>query len=197
MNRLSGAVVEWDDKRGYGWVEVDGKRTFAHMRDFGRTTRRPRKGDEVSFLPGKDAEGRNCAQEIEFTGKSFFKHGITPDIAIVLSCTLVIPIIAGFKISVAPWILPAWFLMASRMSWLQYSFDKERAQAGMARLSEWTLLGADLVGGWPGGFMAHRKLRHKTRKWSYQARYWLIVALWQLVAFELLTGYIRKSLSAE
>ncbi len=51
--RLTGVLVEWNDSRGFGWVEVKGKRRFAHVRDFGRTGRRPKNGEEVTFIAGK------------------------------------------------------------------------------------------------------------------------------------------------
>lgn len=41
---------------------------------------------------------------------------------------LVLPLAAGLKLAAAPWILAAWLLMASRMSWLPQRYDKERAQ---------------------------------------------------------------------
>ena len=186
--RLKGTVTEWNDARGFGWVEVEGKRRFAHIRDFGRTTRRPEEGDEVSFLPGKDPKGRDCATQLEFQRKSPSVPGMGLSNWVILFSLVLLPLLAGLKLTAAPWILAAWLVMASRMSWLQYSFDKERAQAGMARLRETTLLGADLVGGWPGGFVAQRMLRHKTRKKSYRFMFWLIVILWQWVAFEVIMG---------
>ena len=57
-----------------------------------------------------------------------------------------------------------------------------------ASLPEATLLVADLVGGWPGGFMAQRTLRHKTRKWRFQLLFWAIVVLWQWAALEVAMG---------
>lgn len=183
-NRCDGVLAEWNDSRGFGWVEVEGKRRFAHIRDFGKRSRRPKSGDEVSFLPGKDAKGRDCATHIEFKSGSAAGSRLGFGNSLILGALVILPVISGLKLPSAPWIVAAWLLMASRMSWLQYSFDKERAEAGMNRIKELTLLMGDLVGGWPGGFIAQRKLRHKTRKWSYQLRYWAIVALWQILAFE-------------
>ena len=193
--RLSGVLVDWQDSRGFGWVEVKGKRSFVHVREFGGTGRRPRNGDEVTFIAGKDPKGRDCALELRFQGGG--RLGMRPGSWIFLLALLVLPLAAGLKLSGAPWIIGAWLLMASRMSWLQYSFDKERARADMARLSEATLLGADLLGGWPGGFLAQVKLRHKTRKWRFQLAYWMFVVLWQAAAFELLTGLLRTYLRQE
>lgn len=194
--RVEGVVVEWNDARGFGWVEVEGKRSFAHIRDFGKRPRRPKVGDEVSFVLGKDPKGRDCATHLRIKGAAP-GSGMDFGNGVILLCLVVLPLAAGLKIPSAPWTLAAWLLMASRMSWLQYSFDKERAQAGMARLSEATLLGADLVGGWPGGFLVQRKLRHKTRKWSYQLWFWAIVFLWQWVAFEVVTGGVLIRLIRE
>ena len=38
----------------------------------------------------------------------------------------------------------------------------------------------ELAGGWPGALLAQQGFRHKTRKVSYQALFWLIVALHQV-----------------
>lgn len=35
----------------------------------------------------------------------------------------------------------------------------------------------EVLGGWPGGLLAQRLIRHKNRKLSYQLVFWLIVLL--------------------
>jgi uncharacterized membrane protein YsdA (DUF1294 family) len=35
----------------------------------------------------------------------------------------------------------------------------------------------ELLGGWPGAYLAQQTMRHKTVKASYQVVYWLIVLL--------------------
>jgi hypothetical protein len=42
----------------------------------------------------------------------------------------------------------------------------------------------ELLGGWPGAFLAQRRLRHKCSKHSYQVVFWLIVLAYQFAAFD-------------
>jgi hypothetical protein len=42
----------------------------------------------------------------------------------------------------------------------------------------------ELLGGWPGAFLAQRRLRHKCSKVSYQFVFWLIVLAYQFAAFD-------------
>jgi uncharacterized membrane protein YsdA (DUF1294 family) len=47
----------------------------------------------------------------------------------------------------------------------------------------------ELLGGWPGAFLAQRWLRHKCSKGSYQAVFWLIVLAYQFAAFDSLQNW--------
>ena len=58
--RLDGEVWEWVEERGFGWIEYEGGRLFAHIRAF-RKGRVPVKGDELTFILGQDPLGRPCA----------------------------------------------------------------------------------------------------------------------------------------
>jgi uncharacterized membrane protein YsdA (DUF1294 family) len=58
-----------------------------------------------------------------------------------------------------------------------YADDKSRAKRGVWRISERTLHLCELAGGWLGGFIAQRRLRHKSIKGSYQIVFWAIAAL--------------------
>jgi len=55
--------------------------------------------------------------------------------------------------------------------------DKRRARLGRYRVSEQTLHLLELAGGWPGSWIARRRLRHKTRKVSYRIVFAAIVLL--------------------
>jgi uncharacterized membrane protein YsdA (DUF1294 family) len=86
------------------------------------------------------------------------------------------------------WILAAYILM-SAVAFVIYWIDKQRAVRGAWRISEATLHGIELLGGWPGAWIAQRVFRHKSRKARYLVVFWVIVGIhalawaWWLGAF--------------
>ncbi len=94
------------------------------------------------------------------------------------------------------WLLPVLvvYIVMSVITAGAYIYDKRCAKLGRRRIPEATLFGCCLLGGWPGGFVAGRMIRHKTRKASYRVVFALIVALhlaaWGVVAWSL----IQKSI---
>lgn len=84
------------------------------------------------------------------------------------------------------YLLNWWPLLAyggmSLASFIAYGLDKHRARRAQWRLPENLLHLLDLAGGWPGGLLAQRRFRHKTRKPRFQLLFWCIVvthlALW-------------------
>lgn len=74
------------------------------------------------------------------------------------------------------WVAAAYALM-SVMTVCAYAHDKQAARRGDRRTPEVTLHALELLGGWPGAFMAQRLIRHKNAKVSYQIVFWLIVAV--------------------
>jgi uncharacterized membrane protein YsdA (DUF1294 family) len=65
----------------------------------------------------------------------------------------------------------------SCITFMLYRHDKNAAQAGRMRTRERTLHVIDLLGGWPGGLLAQDRLRHKTRKATFQLVFWATVAI--------------------
>ena len=55
-----------------------------------------------------------------------------------------------------------------------YGLDKRRAVRGEWRISERTLHGAELLGGWPGGWLGQRVFHHKGKKTQYLVVFWTI-----------------------
>lgn len=109
----------------------------------------------------------------------------------ILSLFLALPIYALSRLTV--WI--DWRLLAgaplglSLITYFAYRSDKRRAETKTWRIPEFTLHAAELLGGWPGAFLAQRKFRHKIAKPSYQMIYWIVVLAHQFVALDFLLGW--------
>jgi uncharacterized membrane protein YsdA (DUF1294 family) len=69
-----------------------------------------------------------------------------------------------------------WWAVASIITYALYARDKRSARQQGERTPENVLHFGELIGGWPGAYLAQRHLRHKSSKISYQIVYWLIVA---------------------
>ncbi len=85
--------------------------------------------------------------------------------------------VAGYAVSIAG------------VTYLLYATDKKRARTRQWRISEAVLHFFELIGGWPGAFIAQRGLRHKCSKLSYQTVFWLIVLAYQAVALDFLLDW--------
>ncbi len=76
---------------------------------------------------------------------------------------------------------PVWisivYASMSAVTFLVYVLDKGAARRGDQRTPESTLHVLELLGGWPGAFLAQQLIRHKNAKVSYQIVFWLIVAI--------------------
>lgn len=60
--RLTGKIVTWKGDKGYGFVKPDSesKNIFMHINEFNW---KPRVGEEITFVMGKDKRGRTCGKE--------------------------------------------------------------------------------------------------------------------------------------
>lgn len=179
--------MEWDDARGFGFLEFEGRRVFLHRREFAERHKRPEVGDRIAFNVGQDAHGRICAtraRHVDDGGRVSGGH------LLVLLGLLVAPVCA---IARSPGQVPmtAWAgyaLTISLLTFGMYWHDKNRARRGEWRVPEIWLHILEAIGGWAGAFLAQRKYRHKTAKFSYQFVFWSIVAAYQYVAIDRALG---------
>lgn len=61
----------------------------------------------------------------------------------------------------------AWMTGASAAAYVVFGLDQRRAEAGLWRIPERTLLWIAGLGGWPGAKLAQWRLHHETRKHSF------------------------------
>ena len=179
-------IIEWHDDRGFGFLADGKRRTFLHIRDFAEKLHRPREGDLVEFVHGHDQQGRPCAKDarqLSKPGRITFGS---------LFCLLLLLLLPSLAVLILPvdlrWSL-GYLMTISIVTYAYYANDKKRALARVWRIPEATLHFLELIGGWPGAFLAQRRLRHKYSKGSYQFTFWLIVIASQMLCFDYLAKW--------
>ena len=183
---LTAKIVEWKHEKGYGFLQVGKGRLFLHWRDFAERHKRPAVGDLIRFTGGVDAQGRRCAKNAVHVNDG---GHVTALAVLLLTCLLVLPAGALHRRGADFRWVGAYALVISAVSYGSYALDKRRARAKEWRVSEAGLHLTELLGGWPGAFLAQRRLRHKVSKLGYQFGFWLIVLTYQLAALDSLQNW--------
>jgi uncharacterized membrane protein YsdA (DUF1294 family)/cold shock CspA family protein len=188
-----GKVLEWHDDKGYGFIAAldeanPTQHAFFHIRDYERSGRRPEVNELVRFVPSQQDEGRTRAHSVRRavrtsrpTSHSRKNVRVTP--AREISTTAALFLIAAYAIGIAgavradrlPIVITFVLASASAVAYMAYALDKHAAEHGRWRIPESTLHSLEMLGGWPGALLAQRVMRHKTRKASYRAGFWMSV----------------------
>ncbi len=110
---------------------------------------------------------------------------------LLLACLLVLPVFAAIRLStiISPYIILGLSSSFSFIAYFVIAADKRKAQLNFWRIPESTLHLFELIGGWPGSFLAQRRFRHKISKTSYQFTFWLIVIAFQVVSLDYLSDW--------
>lgn len=180
--RYQGKVRNWNDDKGYGFVEPNGggQRAFVHISSFVRPGRRPVDGDVITYTPVQGKDGRYKASGISFSrptggvSKERRKNGMAGTI-----------FATGFWIFLAvavffeklPIEVLAVYIVASIIAFLAYALDKSAARNSRWRTKESTLHLIAVVGGWPGALYAQNRLRHKSSKSEFRFVFWITVVI--------------------
>lgn len=201
--RRTGVLAEWNDERGFGFLELAGRRTFVHISAFDTSAGRPQSGDFVEFAMGTDDGGRPCA----VAATRVYPLQATPSpvrhrtasrrsgtvewlaIAIIVAFGAYVAL-AIHALGVTPWIA-VFYSAISLATFAIYVADKNAARNGEWRTSERTLQLASLLGGWPGAVLAQQFVRHKNRKSSFQLTFWFAALVNVLVFVVITMGWPR------
>lgn len=99
---------------------------------------------------------------------------------LVLLCALPAYGVLSIGLHGGSWLPAAIYPVMSVIAFALYGHDKKQARTQGQRTPEKRLHAAELLGGWPGALVAQQVFRHKTRKLSYQAVFWLVILLHEL-----------------
>jgi uncharacterized membrane protein YsdA (DUF1294 family)/cold shock CspA family protein len=174
-----GVVVKYDPARGYGFIRPDGtigQDVFVHIRNVTNVSvLRP--GQRVSYLVTSSAKGPTAVQVgagslLTLPQFSYMLTGLGGALLLFLAASL------GLKPTGLPAWLALWAVTSSVATFGIYRYDKRQSESGLGRVPEAVLLALAALGGSAGAWLGmHFPSRHKTAKASFQAVYWLIVAL--------------------
>lgn len=175
--RLKGTLIEWNDDRGFGFLEPErgGERAFCHISQFARGSQRPIAGDRLTYELSRDKQGRLRATKIRPLAfekapkvrKEKPRSLLSPWFAIAGSIVFLAAVSALAFSGRLPWILPPLYLVLSLLTIFAYAFDKSAAMNRRSRTPENTLHILSLLGGWPGAWISQLTFRHKTKKTSF------------------------------
>lgn len=184
--RLQGKVINWNDDKGFGFVEPNGggDRAFVHIKAFNPRSRRPLNGEVITYEFVRENNNRHKATNIKFardikreakrnSAKTMNSEGkstvnILGPIFTVLFCIGLLMSIFSGKV---PVVIGFGYIIISLITILIYAKDKYSAQNDRWRTPEATLHLFSLIGGWPGAMFAQKSLRHKTSKRGFISTY--------------------------
>jgi uncharacterized membrane protein YsdA (DUF1294 family)/cold shock CspA family protein len=189
----SGKLIKWKDDRGFGFIQpADGSReVFIHISGFKNVTRRPQENDTIYYYTVTDSDRKVRACDAFISGARS-KPGFFSQSSIANRSNF--PIFKTVLLSILPlvgsvhftWVthnpLPLiLYPVMSLVTYVLYADDKSRAQRRDWRTSENKLHLCEFAGGWLGGFVAQKRLHHKSQKKPYQTVFWAIVAIHYLI----------------
>lgn len=187
-----GTLVEWNDQRGFGFVEADegGEKIFVHISAYQlRPTplSRPHTGQRLKFEIATH-QGKKRAQQVQWRSVERKRQpsaapkaalGHSPVVRgggqyLLLMAFAIVASGVAVLWGVQRWVFSLYAVM-SLITMFAYCKDKEAAKAGRWRTPESTLHSLALLGGWPGAVLAQQWLRHKSSKRSFRLIFWLTV----------------------
>ncbi|WP_417550880.1 DUF1294 domain-containing protein [Methylophaga sp.] len=182
--KLQGRISNWNDDRGFGFVEPNGggERAFVHIKSFNTPSRRPVNGEVIIYELARDNNNRYKAENIQFARdiskskkreKVKNQRGFGGVFTIIFFIGLLVSVFSG-KL---PLVIFGMYLIMSLIAFIAYAIDKSAAQNGRWRTQESTLHLISLMCGWPGAYIAQKKLRHKSIKKAFINVYWVTVLL--------------------
>ncbi len=184
---MKGTVVDFNDAKGYGFIQPDGQQDQIFVHASAVTNRaRLADGQRVTFDVAPSEKGPRASNVVidgaaapapSRRNSSVSPYTLFGLVAVAITVGIMLALIGLFDWS---W-LWSYLIGINVATFLLYGYDKWVAGGNALRVPERVLHGAELLGGTPAGFIGQRVFHHKSRKGSYQLQFWLIVAA-QIIA---------------
>lgn len=207
--RLTGELVQWNNKGGYGFVRDAGARDYyVHISKIG-AEQRPRLGDRLSFAIATGRNGRPSAVDVEIVTS----HPAAPPtlrqvvlkkprdlwrlsigLRVAAAAAMALLLMAAISAERAPFWLAVLYATMGLASALLYHFDKLYALTGKWRVSERNLHLVDACFGIIGGLVAQELYRHKTLKSRFVSMTWGLALVHVLGLAALALGWFGAAL---
>jgi cold shock CspA family protein len=162
--KYQGRIQQWDDAKGYGFVEPNGggTRAFTHIKAFKQRSRRPVNGDIIVYEVEQDRNSNHRACNISLlkdhkakrlrANKPTSQRKRNVIVLSIFSGALALFTLSGRL----PFIVPIVYGAVSLLTILFYGIDKSAAKKEKRRVSEAKLHILSLLGGWPGALLAQQ-----------------------------------------
>lgn len=179
--RRKGTIRNWNEEKGFGFITPisGGKDVFLHITSLQQRSRKPEPGESVDFTLSKDKQNRLCAIDATFDGEKLKskqkKHN--GFLVVVVSALFLLSVSAFVATGNLPTAVLWLYLVGSLITIIFYWKDKSAARNGQWRTPEKTLHFLALIGGWPGALIAQAILRHKSKKTSFRAVFFVTIFL--------------------
>lgn len=196
-SRQQGTIKQWQDDKGFGFIETEtGESVFFHVSEF-KAQRRPTVGEQVVFITGQDHQGRVRAkqvQELAFVQQKMtqknqqirqrnqrksqqaqFELGQKKRLLMGAAFYGILLLLAVMH--KLPWLIVAWYVLIGVVTFIIYAKDKKAAQNNQWRTPESTLHLLSIAGGWVGAMVAQTYMRHKSQKAEFRLMYYLTVII--------------------
>ncbi len=183
---LSARIVQWDRKKGYGFLQSGEERVFLHSRNFVELIKKPELGDEIRFTLGEDDKGRSYARNAVHAR---LMAGISVRSIFIWIGLMFLPLVSILTFHAQAGLTLLYLLLLNCLTVLVYRMDKRSFGTGDGRISEAKLHSLEMLGGWPGAFLAQRCFNHKRSKASYQAVFLAIIFCHQYLAFDFILDW--------
>ena len=182
--RLQGKIINWNDDKGFGFVEPNGggERAFVHIKAFNPRSRRPVNGEMITYQLVHENHKRYKAENIKFTrqtGTSNSRNKVKNNSKLGARLTLLfcLALLASVFFGKLPFVVIGLYIVTSFIAFIAYAIDKSAAKNGRWRTKENTLHMLSLIGGWPGAYFAQTTLRHKSSKKEFKNIYYATIIL--------------------